>query len=139
MKNLIQKIKNKINDRMDRAYGYDEFVIELIVAGLFFVMIDLIPGIDYISGIGLSLLGVGCFRCLSTNIEKREKELQAFINLKAAFHEWISELIEKYEIFAHINISNVLVAVQLLKYLAALEGSQLDAQNATKSLLDAFK
>ena len=95
MKKWIQNLKEKIDDRIARAYGFDDLVTELIVLGIALVLFDLFSKTQYLSLIGIVCLLTGCLRCYSSNIEARKKELQIYQNLKVSCSEWFSETIEK--------------------------------------------
>lgn len=95
MKKWIQNLKEKINDRIERAYGFDELVTELIIVGMAFVLFDLFYKTYYLSLAGIACLIVGCIRCYSSNIEARKKELQIYQNLKISCSEWLSAKFER--------------------------------------------
>lgn len=95
MKKWIQNLKEKLNDRIERAYGFDELGIEIIAIGLFFVLLDMFSELAYISYFGVVFLLLGCFRCYSSDIEARRKELQIYEKFKAICAEWFTEQFAK--------------------------------------------
>ncbi len=91
VKKRSQKLKERIKNRLDQAYGLDEIVFELVAIGLFFILLDIFTNLAYISYFSIIFLLLGCFRCYSANIEARKEELRIYENFKSDCAEWLNK------------------------------------------------
>ena len=80
MKNLIQRFNEKLHSK--GRYGIDAFSRALLIMGVIFLVLGLIPDLWFLSLYAVFPLVWALIRCFSKKIDKRESELDAYESME---------------------------------------------------------
>lgn len=90
MKRWIQNLSARMQTWMYGRYGYDELSRFLSVAAVVLILFSMV--FPPVNAVALALLVWGMFRTYSRNIEKRQREREAYLGftgkIKQSFKRW---------------------------------------------------
>lgn len=87
MKKWFSNLRYKLYEFMQGRYGFDEFSRFLAITGIFLMFISYFQYLRFMYIFGFVLLVWSWLRILSTNIYKRQMELNKYVNIKNEFEQ----------------------------------------------------
>lgn len=75
----FQRYAIKLQQFMAGRYGNDKFTVFLLVMSLLFTFFGNFRPLRFMYFIGIAAIGYSLFRCMSKNIEKRQRELNWYL------------------------------------------------------------
>lgn len=90
MKSFFQGLRVKMQQAMVGRYGYDELSRTSVIATLILLILGNVPGLQFLSTLGLVLWIWSLFRSMSRNIEKRQAERAAYLRFTGRIKGWFS-------------------------------------------------
>lgn len=83
MRGFFDRLQWKMSAWMQGRYGSDSLSNALIVAGLIFTVLSVVPGLDFLSLLAFAFLAWALFRCFSRNGYRRASENEAYLRFAA--------------------------------------------------------
>lgn len=83
MREFFNRLQWKMSAWMQGRYGSDNLSNALIIAGLVFTVLSVVPGFDFLSLLAFVLLALALFRCFSRNGYRRASENEAYLRFAA--------------------------------------------------------